>query len=192
MPAYPMQVGFATGAFVNSRVVICGGLYPFTSQCYSLGQNETAWKPSGNLTTPRWGAASVEMDNKLVIFGGYLYDHLNATEEIDAETGTVSTGPTMPLGIAWHCAVKLNSTTALIIGGDDGSSYLRSSYFYDVKAKTFTSGPLLMEGRRYHGCSILNTGTDSFVVVAGGYNGTYMDSTEVMDLNEPTMWKTGS
>ena len=192
IPAYPLSVGGATGAFVNSRVVICGGT-PYTNQCYSLGQNENAWTPSANLTTPRGGAASVEMNNKLVIFGGYTgdtYIRLQSTEEIDVGTGTATTGPSMPLAIGWHCAVKLNATTALIVGGY-GTNWLKSSYFYNSDEESFTAGPLLKHARGSLACSVLNTGTESYVVVAGGYNGAFLDSTEYMDLNDPTSWKTG-
>ena len=196
LPAYPLAIGVATGAFVNSRVVICGGAsFSATSQCYSIGKNETEWKLVGNMITPRYAAASVEINNKLVIFGGYdISTIFQSTEEIDVETGTATAGPNMPLAIWGHCAVKLNTTTVLIIGGrPDESGYLRSSYFYNAVLKTFEPGPLLNDKRAYHACSILNTGTEIFVVVAGGWNGAAgrLDSTEYMDVNQPTMWKTG-
>ena len=115
LPAYPLAIGVATGAFVNSRVVICGGAsFSATSQCYSIGKNETEWKLVGNMITPRYAAASVEIDNKLVIFGGKDAtgsNYLQSTEEFDVETRTSKAGPNMPLGIYHHCAVKLNETT---------------------------------------------------------------------------------
>ena len=198
LPDYPLDVDSATGAFVSSRVVICGGFeFSTTSQCYSLGQNETEWKPSGNMTALRHGAASVEINNKLVIFGGYYNGHLQSTEEFNEETGTATAGPNMPLAVREHCAVKLNSTTALIIGGSGYEiagtqrGYLRSTYFYDANMKSFTPGPLLNDGREKHACSILNTGTESYVVITGGSNRAHLDSTEFMDVNEPTIWKTG-
>ena len=192
MPAYPLTVYHATGAFVSNRVVICGGTYPsVTSQCYSLGKNETEWKPSGNLITPRYGAASVEMHGKLLIFGGYNAGYLQSTEEMDVEAGTTTIGPSMPLAIGYPCTVKINSSTVLIIGGI-GSSYLKSTYFYSNNEKTFKAGPYLMVPRSYHTCNILSNGNGSYVVVTGGYdNGVYTDSTEYLDLDEPTIWKTG-
>ena len=201
MPAYPSTIGYATGAFVSSRVVICGG-YPPTPKCYTLAQHDTQWKLNGNLITPRWGAASVEINNKLVVFGGFNSGaYLDSTEEFDVVTGTATTGPSMPLAMRFHCAVKLNTTTVLIIGGMvewNGSSRKRSTYFYNVDAKSFTPGPLLMEGRSEHACSILDTGAERLVVVTGGRvdgneesSWNLLDSTEVMDLKQPTIWKTG-
>ena len=193
VPDYPLQVDEATGAFVNSKFVICGGR-PTTSNCYTLSRNETAWKPSGNLVTPREAAASVEINNKLVIFGGYNAGYLQSTEKFDGDNGISKAGTNMPWAIGYHCAVKVNETTALIIGGY-GSSILRSTYFYNANLKIFIPGPLLNVGRSGHGCSILNTGTERFVIVSGGYTtlGGYrrLDSTEVMDLKQPTMWKAG-
>ena len=163
-----------------------------TSNCYTLGRTENTWKPSGNLITPRMGAASVEINNKLVIFGGYNAGYLQSTEEFDVETGTSKAGTNMLLAIGFHCAVKLNATTVLIIGGDGGSGYLSSSCFYNAELKTFTPGPSLTEARKYHGCAILTTGTERLVIVTGGSGAAgNLDSTEVMDLDQPTMWKTG-
>ena len=191
LPAYPFATEIATGAFVNSKLVICGGTFDTIGRCYSLSQNEAAWKSSGNLIAPRKGAASAAVNNTLVIFGGYYTTLIQSTEEIDVETGTATAGPNMPLAVKFHCAVTLNTTTVLIIGGFDGSSYFGSTYFYNVNVKSFTSGPSLTVARGYHGCSILTTGTERFVVVTGGFNGVKLDSTEVMDLNQPTMWQTG-
>jgi len=193
LPAYPLTMYSATGAFVKAKLVICGGQYPITSNCYTLSRTENTWKLSGNLITPRLGAASVEINNKLFIFGGaddpWAYSYLQSTEEFDVDSGTSTAGPNMPLGIAYHCAVKVNDTTVLIIGGSDGSSELSSSYFYNAELETFTAGPSLTVARYWHACSIL---TERYVIVTGGYNGAYFfNSTEYMDLNQPTMWKTG-
>ena len=157
LPAFPSTSFGATGAFVNNKVVICGGA-GLGTKCYTLGRNENTWTLSGNTIASRLGSASLEINNKLVIFGGLK---LSSTEEIDVDTGTATAGPNMPLEIYLPCAVKLNTTTALIIGGYDGSSELRSTYFYDANVKSFTPGPYLKAGRYAHACSILNTGTES-------------------------------
>ena len=145
LPAYPLSTDSATGAFVNTKAVICGG-YPAITNCYTLSKSENTWKLSGNLITGRESAASVEINNKLVVFGGYNYGvYLESTEEFDADSGTATAGPNMPLPIGFHCAVKVNDTTVLIIGGYDGSSRLSSSYFYNPGV---TSGKIL--NQRYN------------------------------------------
>lgn len=196
MPAYPFGVAEATGAFVNSRIVVCGGYLDLmsttTDQCYSLGPNETTWKPSGNLLTPRQAAASIVMNDKLLIFGGYnTAGYLQSTEEMD-ETGKATLGPSMPLTIKHHCAVKINHNTAVIIGGADESSSIKLTYFYNFDSKTFESGPDLMVARERHACGMLSSNGKSFVVVTGGKNGgVILGSTEYMALDDLTTWHQG-
>ena len=191
MPDYPLAVWHAFGAFVNHRVVICGGYAPHISQCYSLGSKETAWKLNGNLITARYGAASAEINDKLLIFGGSgTTGYLQSTEELDVEAGTATQGPNMPLGIVYPCGVKINNSTVMIIGGYDGIAR-KSTYFYNYNGKTFTAGPDLIAARMWLACGILSNGIGSYVVVTGGYNGAYLDATEYLDLNDTTIWKTG-
>ena len=190
LPDYPLEGLGATGAFVNNKVVICGGTGG--TNCYTLGRNEKTWTLIGNMIAYRAAAAAVAFNNKLVIFGGYDPDNnrLLSTEEIDVDTGTATAGPDMPFINGFHCAVKLDAKTALIIGGvtDDRTS----TYFYDANAKTFTSGPSLMQGRGEHACAILDTGTERYVVASGGWLNGWFDSTEILDLNQPTLtWMTG-
>ena len=196
MPAYPFRVAEATGAFVYSKVMICGGysdgISTPTGQCYSLGPNETTWKPNGNLITPRQAAASVVMNDKLVIFGGYnAAGYILSTEEMD-EAGKATLGPSMPLTTKHHCAVKINHNTALIIGGADESVSIKFTYFYDFDGKTFKSGPDLMVARERHACGMLSSNGKSFVVVTGGKNGgVILGSTEYMALDDLTTWHQG-
>ena len=99
LPAYPLSVDSATGAFVNTKIVICGGDgggSPTTSNCYTLSRNETAWKLSGNLITPRLGAASVEINSKLVIFGGYKKNTFNPLKSLMGTMELAQQAPTCP------------------------------------------------------------------------------------------------
>ena len=187
LPDYPLSVAEATGAFVNNKVVICGGDGGGT-KCYTLGKDENTWTLIGNMNTARVGAVSVEINNKLVIFGGQRF--ASSTEEFDVVAGTSTTGSDMPLAIIWSCAVKLDSSTVMIIGGNSGG-FLKSTYFYNHNEKTFKAGPDFIVQRRNHACAILQTKIGSYVVVTGGWNGDYLDSTEFLDLNEPTVWKAG-
>ena len=198
LPDFPVEVTLAAGAFVNNRVAICGsGGGSIIAPCYTLAQNENTWTRIGNLQLPRFGAASVAIGNKLVFFGGLDSStkmFLQSTEELDVETGTTTPGPNMPDSFAFHCAVKLDATRVLIIGGiGDIMSYdSQSTFFYDVVAKSFTPGPNLNQRRQHHACALLNTGAESFIVVAGGlWAGSCLDSTEYMNVNQPTMWMTG-
>ena len=115
---------------------------------------------------------------------------------MDVQTGTSTLGPYMPAPLAWQCVVKLNSTK-FITGGYNGTTQVKSTSYYDAEEKIFKAGPDLMVKRREHGCGIITNSNGSYVVVTGGYYGSglesapYMNSTEYLDLGEPTIWKTG-
>ena len=206
LPAYPKlkKVTGATGAFVSGKLVICGGWLGGTAvsnQCHSIGPNGAAWQPAGNMTKPRANAASVEINEKLLIFGGYeypnageypLYGYLDSIEELDLEAETSTLVPaSMPSPVEMHCAVKINSTTVLIIGGAMGSPVATTNY-YNIEDRIFMAGPNLTEIRYAHGCSMMTNSNGSYVVVAGGRQlGDVYDSTVYLDLKEPASWRTG-
>jgi hypothetical protein len=58
----------ATGGVLLGNVVICGGA-PFSRTCYKLGR-DCQWKWLSALSTVRSGAASILIDNYLLITGG--------------------------------------------------------------------------------------------------------------------------
>merc|ERR1711860_450582 len=74
-------------------------------------------------------------------------------------------------------------------GGRQDGPRSASTWFVDLTTTTFTAGPKMTSGRGGHGCSTLQLGRKNFGVVAGGQ---YLDSTELIDLEEesPT-WTEG-
>ena len=184
-----MPVTHATFAFVNGKLVICGG-YPSKTECYSIGPKDTAWQPAGTMTIKRNEAPSEEINDKMLIFGGW---GVHTIEEMDVQAATSTLGPSMPLARYSPCASKINSTTVLIIGGLNSidNNIQQSTTYYDTVNKIFKPGPDLMVGRYRHDCGWITNSNGSYVVVAGGNNGTVLDSTEYLDLDEPTIWKTG-
>jgi hypothetical protein len=96
-------------------------------------------------------------------------------------------GPGLPLpggeGLEGSCAVAISSTTFLLIGGIrySGSTFLGSSSAvneFSSLTGAWTQWPVgLSVPRKSHACSSFQ----GKVVVAGGYNGDYLDSTEILD-----------
>ena len=83
---------------------------------------------------------------------------------------------------------KINDTVSLLSGG-----YIFSvqTWYYNHDTEVFTSGPDLLEGRNRHG-SAMNVDKVTKAknaVVAGGWNGNYMDSTEILINGH---WQTGT
>ena len=58
----------ATGGVVLGNVVICGGAHSKT--CYKLGTDDCQWKWLKALSTVRSGAASIVIDDYLLVMGG--------------------------------------------------------------------------------------------------------------------------
>ena len=150
--------------------------------------------PFHNMTTARRLASATEVNNdQTLIIGGYdeTWNDLKTTELISS-SGSVK-GKDFPTRISKHCSFKINSTHALVTGGDQDGSYSASTWFVDLTKTRFTPGPKMTSRRREHGCSTLQLGRKTFGVVAGGwdYNGC-LDSTEWIDLEEdsPT-WTEG-
>ncbi len=121
-------------------------------------------------------------------------DRHMSEEEVDSteilQPGKLSMpGPRLPTPVSFHCLVKLNSTTAFLIGGWQGYDALRNkeTFFLDLTGNgpSWTRGPDLNHGRSSHACAIVRDPIDGSELVAAvaGWNSSHsLDSTEVMQL----------
>ena len=78
-----------------------------------------------------------------------------------------------------------NATNAIVTGGVQDRSTSANTWLVDLTTTKVTPG-LTMKTKRYgHGCSIFHEGTKSFGIVSGGSGfGEYLDSTEMIDLDQ--------
>ena len=190
---YPLEIDGAVGANMGSFPAICGGRESGSSvnQCYKLVAGE--WQQFATMTSRRTFAAGMVVDNSLLIFGGYDYTgnvRLQSTEIINGN-GEVSTGPNMPTALSRHTIATVNSSTLIISGGfTNAISYSPLTWYYNHVTQKFHEGPALMEGRRFHGSGTVvdQVTNQKIVVVAGGWNGNYLDSTELLITGE---WQQG-
>ena len=188
---FPIKVEGAVGANLGGTPVICGGwgsLGP-SKKCYRF--KNSVWGEYASMKEKRGYAAAVMHNDKLHVFGGSLVYNSQTTETINVE-GEVSYGPDLPTAVRYHAMTKINGTVSLLSGGrTNKDSYSAKTWYYNHDTETFTSGPDLMEGRRYHG-SALNVDKvtkSKIVVVTGGYNGNILDSTELLINGQ---WQTGT
>ena len=192
---YPLEVFATVGSNMGSFSVICGGVDKTTTalkQCYKLMAG--GWHEFATMTSKRGYAASIVYDNSLIIFGGHEYYNgpgLQSTEIINGD-GQVSLGPNMPIGLFSHAIAVLNSSTSFISGGETSGVNACSSltwYYYHV-TQTFQSGPSMMVCRGAHasGAIMDHETNEKIVVVAGGYYGGTLDSTELLINGE---WQQG-
>ena len=134
-------------------------------------------------------------NKKLHVFGG-RYSDSSFSKLITSETinvdGVVSDGPDLPTAVYGHAMTPINDTVSLFSGGSISEiSYASQTWYYNHETETFTTGPDLLEGRRRYGSAISvdKVTKEKIAIVTGGWNGNYMDSTELLIKGQ---WKTGT
>ena len=133
------------------------------------------------------------MYNKtLHVFGGRYGNYKFITSETINVDGVVSGGPYLTEAVYGHAITPINDTVSLLSGGStSGNSYSTKTWYYNHDSETFTTGPYLLGGRYRHGSAISvdKVTKAKIAIVTGGWNGNYMDSTELLIKGQ---WKTGT
>lgn len=195
IPDYPLEFMAATGQTFNQTIVVCGGAtsqageglaatpichsWTLSSPLFTRTFGQAQWSGEFNLTIPRAFAASVRIPHDyMMILGGV--DHNNNTldtiEVVDVGNKvSIPLGLKMPSPLAGHCAVQLNSTHTLVVGGAS-EGYVGFNGVPSLNAKTWLLSekgweelePLAV-ARTSHSCSTYITATgDPEVLVTGG------------------------
>jgi hypothetical protein len=129
--------------------------------------------------------------NKFHVLGGSDGSRSKTTELISIDGG-VEDGPELPEAVYRHAITSINSTVSLLSGGlTDSSSYSPLTWYINHETNVFSAGPSLLEGRREHGSATIvdKVTKEKIPMVTGGWNGDYMDSTELL-ING--MWQPGT
>jgi len=64
IPPYPLRVSAGTSAFLNGKVVHCGGITDQgkeVSDCFELPSLEEGWKPMAPMPSPDWHMKSAQI-----------------------------------------------------------------------------------------------------------------------------------
>ncbi len=165
--------------------------------CYYYNNNDKEWKKVvKRLRTARYDSSSIVVDNgqTLWVTGGRDYGDkvFKSTELISPESNPnpkqelvsfrIRKGPDLPLNLHSHCLVKLSSTTAMLIGGNNGPNNIkptRITHFIDIPStkknqenlREPVSGPNMKTDRLEHICGAMKEAEGRLVVVvAGGSN----------------------
>ena len=107
-----------------------------------------------------------------------------------------------PALLKGHCAVFINDTTLMVMGGYKFPSSVDKTFFLDLASNVWTSGPALPTGdgtgRAYHSCNVV-TNCDNkkeVVVVAGWRTATssepisIIQTVDIFDV-ESQIWSAG-
>ena len=121
-----------------------------------------------------------DIGGQLTLLGGYNSPSYTSTESIfPSLSSTWTQGYQLIEETNTACTITLTSETFLVIGGFYTRSHL---VLYNVTDGTGRRLQDLNYGRWYHGCTLVQNVTYTGVMVAGGYDGDYLSSTELMDV----------
>ncbi len=195
-PSFPAKVSLAIGELgFKGNSIICGGWQNGvrSNKCYSLENNE--WVASASTNSVTVGAAASQLkDGKLLVTGGYDDSGSLKSAEMLTEDGWESNIPSLPVTIYGHGMVTVNSTTVVVIGGDQNGELSGKTFFFTFGDESWTEGPELKNKRWYHSCGKIRRNKESqemSIIVAGGsVRGSYLSSVEILDEGS-NEWQTG-
>ena len=207
LPDHPTRRGLV-GFITSEGPVVCGGEGRAgrgdPSHCRILKSNKE-WSMWHNMIQKRSYASAIKInDQQTLILGGYHEDDDGwmiiklRSSEIMNDNGISESSIDAPVTMYEHCIIKLNNSMGLVTAGyqtpDAHTNSIRSSgtWYIDLQTLEFTEGPRLQQERHAHGCATLRIGNKIYGLVTGGYGSNYLDSTEILDLQQPNpAWTSG-
>ena len=196
LPSLSTDISGVPSLVQNSaeKILLCGG-YNNKQKCLELKDNQ--WEEHSNLTSVRIYFSAVSMPEGIFIFGGNPWSSLSGAESLTWEwlpSGTnqwQSGDTTIQSGFLMGCAVKINDTYILLIGG---YSSMNRVLKFNTITKSFTNlGDVLKEGRHGHACTRFE---DEIIITGGLATFPYyieLSSTEIIHINDlTTTYTTGS
>ncbi len=121
--------------------------------------------------------------------GGYdkNYKDLKSVETFDGDVWKHQQN--LPFVVYEHCMVKINSSTLLSIGGQDGTKDISNTFFYNAQLNKWTAGPFLRNSRSALSCGLLtwknpdSNQLQKIIVAAGGIKCDCRPTVELLYLN---------
>ena len=169
-------------------MVICGGIPPRSSACYSFS-SDYQWRNLSKMSTEKVGSSVISYIDRIWITGGDVdsgYGTLNSTEYIFLD-GSREDGPELPQRRYLHCSVEYDGVVVMM-GGENGRGYEQSNvWLFNAKEgmKFIGHGPDMIYARNYHGCGVFNSkehGGRPVIVTAGG-SGNGSSTSEFWDFS---------
>ena len=188
---FSLEISNAVGANLVSWPIICGGTFHDETSDKCFIYMEGGWQHFVTMINRRSFTAGIVYDDAFHIFGGYDKDEsttLQSSEIINID-GSSTAGPQLPTPIQRHAIASINSTVSIIIGGGI-DNYSNQTWYFNHKSQDFQPGPNLLELRWYHSSATITDQEtkEKIVIVVGGYNGNFMDTTEILSNGE---WVSG-
>ena len=165
----PVPTSWGSLITKSTEIHFCGGI-PNGKECYKLIGG--AWTlQSQKLAKERIDRMQVDMPGGSYIFG--QVPGRTTSEFLSSDSNSWVAGPTVPGSeMTDGCVVKISNEDFLIIGGYDGKDYSTRIVKFNTRSGTWEDhwGNLL-QARDSHGCTL----PSGKVIVAGGYNGDFLN-----------------
>ena len=215
IPVYPLQVTFATGVYIDDKIVICSGftnwvdiVFPqITKECYQLEKGADAFELVYNMENQRLFGKSIVIQGNMLVSGGINLEHnvyySGTGEYINHQIGN-DTAPRpkiqLPEPIESHTFINFNRTISIMAGGVRNTTWVSNkTHFYNSDTHEWKRGPELSQGRLYHASGVLidhATGNKHVAVVGGVGRGTKttleaLNSVELL-LHGENSWTQGT
>ena len=193
---FPFSISRVIGKLGSrNRPTICGGYNgSFAKDCYAYENN--IWNETSPMESPRATAAVTypNQSHNFFVSGGFDGQNEQNTGEIMNNDSWTFLKSLLPVAIRRHCMVLLNRTTVLLVGGLQQGIMSNRVFFFNSEFEKWIEGPPLKFARSVHSCAMIKTNGQSnklSLVVAGGNNGTYMSSVEILDEGS-LEWRAGT
>ena len=188
---YPFAMYAATGAIVSGHPIICGGYsgIKYHSECYHHSKATNSWTFLTNMATKRYDSASVPVNGKLLVLGGWDGDIELATSEYVSPDGNAShPGPDLPGPRRSHCAVKLANGHVMLLGGNPDR---KSAIIFHPDTERFDQSlPPLTFDRYQAGCAAFKSPLHDNREVVLAVGGIRQATAEVLDYTQPNpQWR---
>ena len=118
-----------------------------------------------------FAASLITNENNLWVTGGSEYDEIFSSTEYILENGESIEGPKLPIGLAAHTVIGINSTFSMFVGGNNPLSLgTDKTYYFDNYNQVWFDGPRLNFPRSFHGSGIVTDliTRERLVIVTGG------------------------
>ena len=186
LPEFPVPNYGAVGANLDGTPAVCGGYTSnqISGKCYRYKNGK--WKKFASMKSKRWLPAGVMYKKKFHLFGGRfgsISSSILKTSETISIDGVVEYGPELPEAIELHAITSINSTVSILSGGStDATPSSPLTWYFNHETNVFSSGPSLLEGRRYHGSATYmdKVTKEKIPMVTGGLGSGKSDSTELL------------
>ncbi len=180
----------STGGFLRNTPVFCGGSEEsLAKSCFRLDKRSQNQQELSTMSTERFAPSSVVIPSRsqsgkeedLWVMGGTGTTKgfssrvfKRTTEYVDFGKLT-KYGPDLPIGLGFHCSIKINSTTIMVMGGlETPTRVLKGTYYFhldsasDSSAPKWISGPNLKTQRIEQACGVGRVGTITTIVITAG------------------------